>query len=358
MDIEKACLVAFIGIAGLGYKGILKLRERFGTYQAAWSAPLKQLSDVVGPKALPALAELRGELDPERQLQRYTDSGIFVIAEYEELYPVVLKQIHSWPPALFCRGRIDALRQPAVGIVGSRKATPYGRKVARMLGRELAESGVIVVSGLARGIDAEAHWGALDGGGYTIGILGNGPDIVYPRENKELYQKVAERGLIMSEWLPGTAPDAKNFPIRNRIISGLSNGVVVVEAQERSGALITVDFALEQGRDVFAVPGPITSETSTGTNNLIKQGAKMIGGTKDILDELRLGIDYSGNNHNNMQERAFNGDIIDYISSDRVHIDQLLVQSGLSYGLLSAKLLVMELEGRIKTLPGNYYVRV
>ena len=201
-------------------------------------------------------------LRPEEELGKCIGLGIQVMAEYEDEYPGPCRV--ATPPPLLSTVNLRSLEGLSIAVVGSRKATPYGKMVARKLGREFAQAGMVVVSGMARGVDAEAHRGCIEGGGMTIGILGNGIDIVYPRENGMLYNEVQKKGLLLSEFPPGTKPEPGNFPIRNRLISALSRGVVVVEAREKSGAMITVGFALEQGKDVFAVPGPISSTNSIG----------------------------------------------------------------------------------------------
>jgi DNA processing protein len=212
------------------------------------------------------------------------------LGKRDDGYPPLLLQIHDPPPALFVRGEGDIalLTQPAIAVVGARACSPYGAQVARTLGRELAAAGVVVVSGMARGIDAEAHRGALDAGGVTVAILGCGIDRDYPAAHAQLARRICERGLIVSEYEPGVEPAAFRFPARNRIISGLAAVTVVVEAREKSGALITADFALEQNRTVFAVPGEITSSLSTGTNRLIREGAAPVTSVQDVLDELGL----------------------------------------------------------------------
>src|SRR5439155_13566721 len=207
-----------------------------------------------------------------------------------EGYPKRLRELDDAPPVLYALGELSAADDWAVGVVGTRRATSYGREAATQLSSGLAESGVTVVSGLAHGIDTVAHKAALDAGGRTIAVLGSGLDVIYPYENRQLVRRILDEGVgaVITEYPLGTQPDAMNFPPRNRIISGMSLGVLVVEAGEKSGALITVTFALEQGRDVFAVPGPITSRVSEGTNNLLKLGAKCVTSARDILEELNI----------------------------------------------------------------------
>lgn len=349
--------MALTRIPGLGPRGLERLRNRFGSYESLWDASINDLQEFLSPQLLQSWLEIK-KIDPGALGCELEAKGIEVVAHYEPNYPELLRQTAGHPPVLYCKGNTGYLQLPQIAVVGSRMATTYGRKVARRLANQLAEAGLAVTSGMARGIDAEAHWGCLEAGGVTLGVLGNGIDVVYPRENKVLYERVEREGLLVTEFAPGTPPEPVHFPIRNRIISGMSLGVVVVEARIKSGAMITVDFALEQGRDVFAVPGPVTSLNSEGTNQLIKNGARVVTRIEDILEELRLGIDYSGNNHNNMQEREVDCPVIQYIGHDRVHIDELLEITGLSIGELMERLLTLEIQGLIRALPGNYYVRV
>ncbi|MGE5422858.1 MAG: DNA-processing protein DprA [Ignavibacteriales bacterium] len=358
MQREKACLVSILAVHGIGPKKVHLLKERLGSFQAAWQAPAETLTDMLGHDLGTALIAFRNSTDPEQEFKAIAAHGYSLVAEFEPEYPSALKNIPSPPPLLFCHGQMEALAEPCIAIVGSRKATPYGRKVARMLGKELAEAGFVVVSGMARGIDAEAHWGCLEGGGVTAGILGNGLDIVYPKDNLQLYNRVRQTGLLVSEFFPGTAPDPKHFPQRNRIIAGLARGLVVVEAQEKSGAMITVDFALEQGKDVFAVPGPITGEMSKGPNNLIRQGAMLVTSVHDILEEWNLCIDKCKDSANNGLETETRFASFNSIGVEPVHIDELLRQTGMSFGDLASQLLQLEIDGRIKSLPGSFYVRI
>jgi DNA processing protein len=233
--------------------------------------------------------------------------------------------------------------------------------MARQLGHDLARAGVTVVSGMARGIDTAAHQGALQAGGYTIAVLGCGVDVVYPRENKKVMQDIAATGAVISEFPPGSAPDAWHFPVRNRIISGLSRCVAVIEAAERSGALITADVALEQGRDVLAVPGNVSSRLSKGTNGLIKQGAKLVEDASDILEELGLYTLFPVKD--NMEEQnvklsATEEKIFNIIYSEPMHLDEIIAQSHVPPGEVLSLLMYLEMKGVVKQLPGKMFVRV
>lgn len=355
---EKDYLLSILKVQGLGPLKLKKLKDQLDSYEGIWNTSLDKLSAIIGPKLASSLHEVREQQDPAEEQKKCRQAGIGVLAYFESDYPESFRVIHTPPPLIFYRGDIKALDIPAVGIVGSRQATPYGRTVARRLGRELAEAGFVVVSGMARGIDSESHRGCLDAGGKTIGVLGNGVDVVYPRENRILYMNVQQHGLLLSEFPPGTTPEPGHFPMRNRLISALSKGIIVVEAQEKSGAMITVGFALEQGKDVFAVPGPITSVYSRGPHQLLRDGARLVNGVEDILDE--WGIEKMGKNLPNLKTKQGEEDskILKCIGFEPIHIDQIIDKVGMSVGETAAELLQLEIEGKIKCLPGNAYVRL
>jgi DNA processing protein len=269
-----------------------------------------------------------------------------------------LRQIDAPPPVLFVKGELHETDRRAVAVVGTRRPSPYGKDVARALARELAQQQIAVVSGLARGIDAIAHRAALDAGGRTIAVLGSGVDQIYPAEHRELAQAIRAAGAVVSDYLPGTPPDAVNFPPRNRIISGLSLGTIVVESGETSGALITARFALEQGREVFAVPGNIYARTSIGPNRLIQQGAKLVCGLEDVLEELHLHArppqvePVQVTLWPDPAERR----ILDALAVGPVHADELGRQTGLTASQVSSALVVLELQGRVRHLGAMQYV--
>ena len=289
-------------------------------------------------------------------------------------YPSNLKTIHSPPRALYVNGSLKEEDSDAVTIVGSRRATPYGLETAERLAFDIASRGVTVVSGMARGIDSAAHKGALRARGRTIAVMGSGHGHIYPPENKDLYARIADSGAVVSEFENDVAPLPKNFPIRNRIISGLSLGLVVVEAARNSGALITADFALEQGRDVFAVPGKVSSETSGGTNELIKDGAKLIQTADDALEELKLHHikNISARDGANMDERIakkthayiYNSLTDDerkaykILSDEPLYIDDIARQSKIAAPKIAKVLLGLEIKKVIKQLPGKNFVRI
>lgn len=340
-----------------GASTLRRVKETFGSYREAWRAPAAQFEGVLRPEAIQRIVRGRMDCQPFEMADEMKEQGITLIPQWQDDYPPWLQVIPNPPAALFCRGDQSFLAHSGVAVVGARKATPYGKKTARMLGQALAECGITVISGLATGIDAEAHWGCLTAHGKTIGVLGNGVDIVYPRNNRDLYQRMTEEGLIVSEFYPGTAPDAKNFPIRNRIISGLSRAVIIVEAKEKSGAMITVDFALEQGRDVWTVPGPIFSELSQGTNLLLQQGARPLCAIEDVEAEFMFRIDQKRKCNNNMDDRQINGVLVNYLGYEPVTADFLLEKTGWTHGQLAAELLMLEMNGIIQSLPGGKVVR-
>jgi len=270
-------------------------------------------------------------------------------------YPSRLRTIYDPPSPLYVRGEIAPAEAPAVAIVGARRPTLYGSTVAHQLACDLAAAGVTVVSGLARGIDAAAHRGALDAGGRTIAVLGCGPDVVYPPEHRSLMDEIIGHGAVVSEFAPGTPPRPAQFPQRNRIISGLSLGVVVVEGREDSGALITADAALEQGREVFAVPGRISDPTSRAPNRLLQQGARLVAGADDVLDELRLPPRGRA-----AREAALDG--IEAVVFERLdltpqHLDRLALECGLPVAAISRALVLLECRGLVAALPGARFAR-
>jgi DNA processing protein len=269
--------------------------------------------------------------------------------------PELLRQIHDPPPTLFLRGGADVevLWRPAVAIVGARACSTYGAQVARMLGRELAASGLVVVSGLARGVDGEAHRGALDAGGVTVAVLGCGIDRDYPAAHTELARRICERGLVVSEYEPGVEPAPWRFPARNRIIAGLTAATVIVEARERSGALITADFALEDGREVFAVPGEITSKLSTGTNRLLRQGATPLTSTEDVLELFGLS---PGQRPPAPTLSIVAAKLLERLADGAVSADELARATELEPGRLAAGLAELELAGLVAEAEGRYRV--
>ena len=290
-----------------------------------------------------------------------------VVALEDALYPAWLRTIADPPPVLYCHGLPEPRDRQAVAIVGARKATSYGLRITETLARELSGAGFTIVSGFARGIDAAAHRAALEAGGRTIAVLGCGLDVDYPPEHADLREEIATCGAVLTEFAPGTKPLAHHFPRRNRIISGLSLGVIVVEAAEDSGSLITARLALDQGRDVFAVPGPIDAALSRGPHGLIKQGAKLVETVDDIVEELLPQIDTAGIPKRrpvlaeaaelpnlSSEERL----LLDQMSREPLHLDDLTERSGLTPGGVAGILLGLELKDVVRQLPGQRYYRI
>lgn len=293
------------------------------------------------------------------------DKEINIALFNEEKYPIKLKECSNAPIALFYKGDIVSLNHHrSVAIVGSRRCSYYGENLSEIISRELCQKEVSIISGMAKGIDSFAHFGALKNDGFTCAVLGCGVDIIYPKQNKELYKEIIKKGCIVSEFLPGTEPLSYNFPLRNRIISGLSEAVVVVEASERSGSLITATYALDQGRDVFSVPGSILSETSKGTNKLIKEGAFPLTSVEDICNFLN--IEYNSNKKDKI--RLDKKDIIkldkienkvfSIINETPMYIDDILKYSNIDIKQLYEVLFELQLKNRITCLSGNYYVKI
>lgn len=360
---EIASLCLLHSIPGIGNKTLWKIRQQAGSFAAclAGDDDIWQRCNLSASQRS-AIVGARHRMDPLSVYEQLAGQAIGVCTVDTEGYPEMLRAIYDPPYIIYYRGDISILSKFCLAVVGSRVATSYGKKQAARFARELAGEGMVVVSGMARGIDTEAHRGALEAGGKTAAVLGSGIDNIYPRENKNLYDQIVQEGVVLSEFAPGTRPEPGNFPARNRTISGLSHGVLVVEAKQRSGALITADFALEQGRDVFAIPGPINSQNSAGTNQLIKQGACLVASIEDILRE--YGQDEPTRFSPAQGELSFSlrdGEeraVIEALALETMHFDQLLQISKLGSGSLSALLLKLELEGIIESMPGNYYGKV
>ena len=344
---------------GIGPARMRLLLSYFGDAQTAWHATVGDLAQAgLDGRAVEALVTTRKTLDLDAEMERLHRAGARALTWEDEDYPERLREVEDGPPVLYVLGELAPADNWAVGVVGTRKATHYGREATQRIVGELAGAGVSVVSGLARGIDSVAHLAALDAGGRTLAVLGSGVDVIYPPENRGLVKRMLDegRGAVLSEYPLGTEPDAVNFPPRNRIISGLSRGVLVVEAGVKSGALITVRFALDQGRDVFAVPGPITSRMSEGPNNLLKRGAKVVTEAADILEELGMGMVVE----HIEAARALPADpterlLLDLLQDAPLHIDELTNGSGLPASTVSAVLTMMELKGMVRSVGGMQY---
>jgi DNA processing protein len=362
---ERDYWVALNTAAGIGPIRFQRLISECGSAHHAWQAPDVELAAAgLERRAIDSLRALRQRTTPEAILKRLAGLGIQPLTLLDDTYPVNLRQVADPPPVLFTRGHLSDRDQTAVALVGTRKATAYGQAVADRLARDLAGAGVTVVSGLARGIDTVAHRAALQAGGRTLAVLGNGLDQIYPAENFALARRIVDdqSGALVSEFAPGIPPDSVNFPRRNRIISGLSLVTVILEAGEPSGALITADFALEQGRDVLAVPGSIFSPTCAGTNRLIQQGATPVTCADDILEVLSStapgGVRTETGQACRVPELAPDeAGVWRALSPEPRHVDTLARDLTMRPGEVSATLAVLELKGLARQVGSMLYTR-
>jgi len=361
-------LLALHSLPDIGSVRLSALMEYFdGDAEAAWLNPDEWPAALRGLIPPAALAELRRDMrqvDVLALYERFLRSDAKVVTRPEPHYPQLLAGIKDAPYLLFYRGELPQAQDLCVAVIGSRKASAYGREAARFLARGLAKAGVWVVSGLARGIDSAAHRGALEGGGKTIGVLGCGIDVVYPRENSQLFAQVAGNGCVITEYPLGMQPLSKNFPVRNRVISGLSQGVIVVEAGLKSGTQITVDYALEQNRNIYAVPGSIFSPGSRGTHDLIQNcGVKLVARPEDVLEDFRPGLHnaappsqaqslFAPKPELSADERR----LWEALAEQR-HFNELAALLDMEAAELGALLTSCELDGWVKRLDGQYFIR-
>jgi DNA processing protein len=360
---KNAPWLALARIKGLGPVGIRKLTARFADASQIFSASRAELERVEGlqSEVIDGLVNFTAWAGVEEELGRAKAAGAAILPISNMKFPARLRTIADPPPFLYVKGDLCAADDRAVAIVGSRSSSEYGRRVARDLARGLASLGFTVVSGMARGIDGMAHETALRSGGRTIAVLGCGVDRAYPPEHVRLYEKIAENGAVISELPIGARPEAHHFPARNRLISGLSLGVVVVEATEKSGSLITASLALEQGREVFAVPGEVGSSRSRGAHRLLRQGAKLVETVDDIIEEIapQLAKRAGGapSRPDLPQSASENAHRIFALLQERSrHIDEVIEESGLPPSKVSEILLELELQGYLRQLPGKRYL--
>ena len=350
-------LIAYALLPAVTPARIRLLIEHFESLGDVCNAPVRLLQgllsiDVSGAEDI--RAPLRND-DIRRKVEELRPSAVTLD---DPEYPALLRQIVDPPPALFFRGDLAAAQTPSVAMVGSRRASPYAMNAAGHLAAQLVSAGVTIVSGLARGVDGASHTAALDAGGKTIAILGTGIDIVYPRSHKRLFRAVEERGLILTEFPPGTPPLPANFPIRNRLISGISLGTVIVEATSRSGSLITARMAAEQNREVFAVPGPIFAAGSEGTHRLIQYGAKLVHDGNDILEELPGGLRLPSHDAPPPPESPLAEVLEVFRKEEATHIDAAADKLQQPIASVSEAVLQLELGGWLRALPGARYLRV
>ena len=361
--------IALKSIEGVGNIPFPALVDKFGSLPAIFAAPVSHLKEIRGisKEIATAITGFRDWDKVKEELELIDKNKINIITYKDDPYPAKLMNIYDRPPFLYVRGNLNK-DDINIAIVGSRQASTYGKYTTEKISRELALKGLTIVSGMARGIDSVAHRGALTAHGRTIAVLGSGLDVIYPPENKILFADIIQNGAVISEFPLGTPPRSANFPTRNRIISGMSYGVVIVEAGEKSGSLITARLALEQGREVFAVPGSIDAAGSRGTNKLIKQGAKLIENTDDIMEEILPQIDRttvlkpsSVSNSEVIAAKSaeilstVDQKIIGLISGGRVHIDDLISSSGLSSADILSALTTLELKELVQQHPGKFF---
>jgi DNA processing protein len=347
--------VALHLVPGVGPSRFKKLIEKFGDPSLIFKQKGDELSKIVGERVSREILSFPIE-KAEQEMEKAQRMGIRIINYTEDDYPEVLKYYDYSPPLLYIKGSLKKIQSEAFAIVGTRRATPYGRLQARKFARELAEQGFLIVSGGARGVDTEAHLGALDVDGKTVAVFGSGLDVIYPPENGKLFERICERGALISEYPLGTLPLPENFPKRNRIISALSMGILVIEAGERSGALHTAEWGLEQGKEVFALPGPISSKMSKGTNRLIQEGAKLVTDIRDILEEFGYETPRRMNEaQTKLSPEEFN--IYQLLSTEPCHIDDLVREMDEKPQDILKILLNLELKGFVRQLPGKFFVR-
>ena len=350
--------IGFSIIPGIGRVRFSQLERYFGNLKDAWQASPAELKQAgLDDRAVKAASSLRPIVSLDAELEKLERYGVKVFSYHDKDYPSRLREIYDYPPVLYLRGSLLAQDEWCLAVVGTRRPTAYGRQVTEEIVTDLSQNEITIVSGLARGIDSVAHRSALESGGRTIAVFACGLDIVYPVENTGLAQQIMRRGAILSEYPLGTKPRAENFPRRNRILSGLSLGALVVEAGQTSGALITAQMALEQNREVFAVPGSIFSAASQGTNNLIKEGAKLVQNYTDILEELNLvAISRQTEVSAVVPESDTEARLLKYLSDEPSHIDEICRGSQLPMATVNSTLAMMELRGLIKQVGGMNYV--
>lgn len=360
MTDPRAFWVGLNMVKGIGSVRFKTLLEAFGDPQSAWEAsPQAWLQAGLSQKVADSFQRLHQGVSLDQVWERIQTLGVTVLTWDDETYPRRLKEIDQPPPILYVRGSLIPEDEWAVAIVGTRRITAYGRQVAEEAATALAHSGVTIVSGLARGVDTVSHQSALNAGGRTLAVMGNGVDQVYPPENRRLADQVIAHGALVSDYPLGTKPDGINFPPRNRIISGLSMAVIIVEAGETSGALITATFAAEQGRDVFAVPGNINAPQSKGTNRLIRDGAQPLLSPQDVLETLNLTMVAE---HRSVRvalpSDPVESRLFQLLSQEPKHVDEIRSQVGMPIETVSATLAMMELKGMVRQVGGMNYVAV
>lgn len=360
MNDQKKYWIGFNLVRGIGSVRFQQIRTFFGDLSTAWQAPPEAFQQAGLPeRARVNFLKLRQEIDLDQVLDSILEKNVTVLTLLDHDYPDLLREINQAPPVIYLKGALTPTDAFSVAVVGTRKVSEYGQQVTRDTCTYLAARGLTIVSGLARGVDALAHQHALKAGGRTIAVLGSGVDVIYPPEHRKLASAIIENGALISDYPLGTQPEGVNFPPRNRIISGLSLATVVIEAGDRSGALITADFALEQGREVFAVPGNVLSPVSRGTNRLIQNGAYAMISPQDIFDVLNLDqIDAKKDARQLLPTDDIEARILQAIDYQPKHIDEICNETDLAIEKVSAALTLMELKGMLQHVGGMRYASI
>ena len=344
--------VGFSLVPGIGRIRFSQLENYFENLENAWRAEpadLKRAGLDVG--TVNSIIARRPEICVDREMERLDSFGAMAITRYDEVYPARLKEIYDHPPLIYVKGEIKAEDERCLAVVGTRRASMYGRQITEDFTADLARSGVTIISGLARGIDSVAHRAALDAGGRSIAVFGCGLDVIYPAENAGLARRMVEQGALISEYPLGIRPRPDRFPRRNRIMSGMSLGVLVIEAGKNSGAMITANLALEYNREVFAVPGNILSPVSAGTNRLIQEGAKLVSSYEDILEELNLGgVTRQLEMKEIIPTSGKEAVLLKHLGAEPLHINEVCRNSGLSISEVSSTLAMMEIRGLVRQM--------
>jgi DNA processing protein len=348
----------FSKVPGIGPMRLRNLLDYYGSIEAAWLANPGELRAIgLDRRSVENLVKTRTSLDLDAEMVKLDRLKVRVLTWDSPDYPALLKSTADCPSVLYLRGELTAADEWALAVVGTRQATAYGKECTRLLVSGLAENGVTIVSGLAYGIDTAAHQVAIEAGGRTLAVLGCGVDIIYPRDNHKLGLSIIEHGALISEYPLGTQPEAGNFPRRNRIISGLSLGVLFMEGSTKSGARITTDFALEQGREVLAVPGSILRESGSGPNYLIQNGAKLVTSVADILEELNLTmVSQHAEARQIIPDNQTEAVLLRQLSGDPIHVDDLGVATGLPAHEIASTLTMVELKGMVRQVGGMNYI--
>ena len=353
--------IAFNRVRRVGRARVAMLEAHFGSLSEAWGASSAQLQQAgLDRRTAATAARSRSRIDPDAEMERVQQAGVTALTWHDDGYPPRLKEIYDKPPVLYVKGEILPEDERSLAVVGTRRPTAYGREVARQVTSDLAQNGLTIVSGLAKGVDGIVHRAALEAGARTIAVMGSGLDVMYPREHGELASQIAENGAVVTEFPLGTRPDSQNFPRRNRIISGMSLGTLVAEAPESSGALLTARHALEQDREVFCIPGSILAPNSRGGNRLIRDSAaKLVTCADDIIEELNLTtIEYQIELAAFFPEDEAQAAVLKYVTFDPIHIDEIIRNSSLASSTVSGALTMMELRGLIRQVGGMNYVRL